>query len=89
MPFAENLDAFLADFAVTATLPSGSNVAVIFDNGARMLLDVMGSEPVCQAKSSDVSGIEYGDTLLIQGAGYTVRGIEPDGTGMTTLRLES
>ncbi|MGA0894247.1 MAG: hypothetical protein ACO3S5_06445, partial [Ilumatobacteraceae bacterium] len=32
--------------------------------------------------------VGHGDALFIDGRGYTVRGFQPDGTGMTVLRIE-
>ena len=32
--------------------------------------------------------VGHGDALFLDGRGYTVRGFQPDGTGMTVLRIE-
>jgi hypothetical protein len=60
----------------------------IFNNGYAEALSMAGSEPSFTAKSSDVSGLVYGNVIAIGGTNYTVRVLEPDGTGMTRLVLE-
>lgn len=95
MAFTEDLDTFLDtdEFAVTATLTGGATVSVIFDKAyiAAMGGQVDATEPMCLLKTSDVAArsIAFGTTLTIAGTAYTVRGIQPDGTGMTVLALEA
>jgi len=71
-----------------ATLPSTAVARGIFDNGYSEVLGVAGSEPSFTAKTSDVSVRAYGNAVSIGGISYTVRGIMPDGTGLTRLVLE-
>lgn len=48
------------------------------------------TEPVFHLRSAHVpAGAVPGDRLVIDGASWTVRNIEPDGTGVTRLRLEA
>ena len=48
---------------------------------------IAGSGPVFTCASS--AGITRGNTLVINGTSYTVTIIEPDGTGISRLLLES
>ena len=92
MPFAEDLAPFFApsDFG-SAALWNGAPVLGIFD---RVYLEpignsVEGTSPVFQCPAASVVGVAQGDTLTIAGDAYTVRGVEPDGTGLVLLRLEA
>jgi hypothetical protein len=93
MAFAENLTAFVRedDFAVAATL-QGVAVAsgVIFDADYVEPLGnyVEGRSHVAQVITSEVASVAQGQTMVIGATTYKVRGVEPDGTGMTLLRLE-
>lgn len=49
---------------------------------------VSGSAPVFTCATADVTSVVEGTAITISAVGYTVRGIEPDGTGVTLLRLE-
>ena len=81
------------DFGVAATYNGSTTVNGIFDNeyleaieGA--LVGVEASQPRFTCRTADVSSAAHGDTLAIAGVTYNVVGVEPDGTGMTTLELE-
>jgi len=50
---------------------------------------VESKKPVFLCKSSDVVGVAHGDDVVASDStAYKVRGIQPDGTGMTKLILE-
>lgn len=92
MAFSESFDSFLADFAVDATVSAGT-LSVIFDNAHTGGLngEVGSTLPIAEAKASDIErlGIEPGAAITIAGLGnYTVREIQPDGTGMSRMALE-
>lgn len=82
----EDFAAYFADFGVPATL-NGVIVRGIFDNayGESFSL-VASSSPVFRLPSS--IAVATGQTLVIAATTYTVVGVEPDGTGLTVLRLE-
>lgn len=92
MPFTENLAVFFStdEFAQTATVGAAS-MPVIFDaagaQGLGGLVESVG--PQAMAKSADVAAnaIAHGTAITVGGVGYVVTGIEPDGLGVTTLRL--
>lgn len=80
------------DFGVAATY-QGATVNGIFDNdfievetGAGVGVALQQPRFVC--RSADVLGVVEGHTLTISGNDYTVRIVQADGTGTTTLILE-
>ena len=90
--FVEDLDPFFdtdSGFATSATV-GATSIPVIFDNGYQSALGgiVESTGPQCVAQSADVSSVVQGTSITIGGTGYTVRGVQPDGTGVTTLQLE-
>jgi hypothetical protein len=70
---------------------NGASIDGIFDDAYRGLNTASGeietSAPALQVKSSDVTGIAHGSTITVNAITYKVTGIEPDGTGVTVLRL--
>lgn len=90
--FVEDLSVFFdtaSGFAQSATV-DGDTFPVIFDNGYQSALGglVESTGPICQAKTADVSTVVQGATITIASTDYRVRGVQPDGTGITTLVLE-
>lgn len=89
--FTEDLTAFFdvtGGFAVNATV-GAAQVPVIFDkayqSGIGGLVESTG--PQCLAKTADVAAVVQGGTITINAVAYTVTGVQPDGTGLTTLQL--
>lgn len=88
----------LADFGVSATFTpvggSASNITVIFDNNYEAV-DTGGGvafamqQPRVTCRSSDVTGVSEGATMVIESVNYIVRVVMPDGTGITELMLEA
>lgn len=85
------------DFAVAATYtPAGGAAATVNGNFDSAYADVElggagaveGEQLRFVCRTADVSSARHGDTLAISGTTYIVRGVRPDGTGMTTLWLE-
>lgn len=77
------------DFGVAATY-GAYTVDVIFDAGYQEIAGLAGAPPQAQLRNADVTtaSIVVGGTIVINSTSYTVRVMEPDGTGMTILRLE-
>ena len=86
MGFAENLDAYLLDFGIDATL---NLVAIrgIFDDAYADPLGFSGSTPALLVKSSEASGAAQGMAVVVNTVNYIVASIKPDGAGMTQLLL--
>lgn len=85
------------DFGVAATYtPSGGagvTVNGIFDNdiveveaGGNIPMAVRQPRFVC--RTADITGAVDGDALNVNSTNYTIRVVDHDGTGMTTLSLE-
>jgi hypothetical protein len=90
MAFEEPMAAFFGvdDFAVTAML-AGVYVTGIFDaNYYEPLGEVEGRQPVFMLPTSEAKYAAHGQYLAIGNTRYRVRGVHPDGTGVTTLILE-
>ena len=79
--------AFFTDFAIDVTV-DGIPARGIFDNGFASAFAGMvdGSSPVLHLVSS--VPVERGSVVIAAGVTYTVTGVEPDGTGVTQLRLD-
>jgi hypothetical protein len=87
----EDLTAFFGDFSVAATHPQGSTFNGIIDASFVSVGEgaaVESSAVSLIAQTEDVSDLAHGEILEIANVEYVVRGIEPDGLGVTTLRLE-
>lgn len=90
MAFSEDTKAEffrLSDFADTWTV-AGNSVLGIFENEFVEDLDVEGETPKLLLANEDAAGVEAGDPAVGPEGTYEVIGIEPDGTGVTTLRLK-
>ena len=102
MSFTEDHSLFLDDFGVDATLVCTAvgdlpydpapyapvAVKVIFDNAYVDAFGVASLAPVALLRTEDTGSAAYGATLTVAGVDYRVTAVEPDGTGMTRLRLE-
>lgn len=90
MSFQETLSGFFADFAVQARYNDLESIAVIFEKAylEPMGNSVEGAAPVAWVESALIPAVKQGDTLAVEGEVYVVRGVEPDGVGITLLRLE-
>lgn len=87
MAFVENLDVFFLDFGITAVVDGGF-VRGIFDNQfATTLGFTAGTGPILLCKTADIAAVEQGGPVHVGATNYTVSAIEPDGTGLTLLRL--
>ena len=88
---AADRTALLADYGSTVTKADASTFVAIFDNDFLAVdldeSEVESTEPTLLARTADVSGLAHGDSLTISAVSYTVRGIQPDGTGMTQIML--
>jgi hypothetical protein len=90
MAFTEPLAGFFGtdDFAVSATL-AGVSVNGIFDASYyEPLGEVEGRQPMFMLPTASASSAAHGQSLVIGATTYKVRGVEPDGAGVTTLILE-
>lgn len=82
-----------ADFGTAATFGSTAIVGIL-DRGfaaaqTGMLAGVEGARITFLCAVADVPGVAHGSALVIDGTSYTVRGVQPDGTGVVTLILQA
>ena len=91
---------FLQDFGISdatftdTSVGSSSTITALLKN-EYSLEDIGGevgvetSTPVAIVRSSDVNNVAQGDTIAISGTTYTIVEVQPDGEGMTNLRLRT
>ena len=86
------------DFGSAATYtPSGGSASTIngiFDKDYALAaigdgVGVGSNDPRFICRTSDVSSAANGDAIVVGGVTYTVRNVEDDGTGITTMVLEA
>ena len=85
------LQAFGTEAMIT-TETSSYSVRGIFENEYETVnvgeLGVESSGPKFTAATETLPGVADSDTIKVKEVTYTVRDVEPDGTGITTLRLD-
>jgi hypothetical protein len=88
----EDLANYLAVFGDDATL-SDQAVRVVFYRPHQLAAvgqyGMASTQPAVVMATSDVPGNVVGQTLVCLGTTYVVAAHEPDGTGMSTLQLET
>lgn len=87
--FTENLPAFFLDFGEEVEIAGTQGVA-IFDNAANVVLEgmVVTSGPVLTIRQADYPTNLVGASVVIRNTNYRVVAVEPDGTGVASVRLE-
>lgn len=89
MAFVENFDAFFTDFGISATV-GGVSCVGIFDKAYALALGfAAGTSPVLIVQAADVPAVAQDAAVVIGAASYTVTDVEPDGTGLVLLKLDS
>ena len=61
---------------------------VIFDAEYGESFDVAGTSPAIWCRSRDVAALTPGTTIVVRKKKYAASSVEPDGTGITVVRLE-
>lgn len=90
MDFTADLSLFTADFGADAII-GGVAVRGIFDANYTEIFDglVAGTGPRFLCESAAIPNLKIGDALSVNATAYTVAAIDPDGTGMSALHLET
>jgi hypothetical protein len=91
MSMTEDFTQFMqtGDFATAATI-NGAAAVGIFDGAYSESFNmVSGSKPSILLTASDVAGADIGDPVTIGSTSYTIAGMEPDGTGLVRVMLET
>ena len=83
---AEALSGYFTDFGETVTWSGGSFTA-IFDVPVYESGQVLATTPILTAPSTDIGALAAGDSVSIRSTTYTVRTVEPDGTGLTIITI--
>ena len=95
---ADLAELFATDVSGTAGTytPDGGSASTVNGIFGNIYFEIPGGETAIEGKNasfncrtSDVSAAAHGDTLVVSGTTYTVRGVQADGTGATTLILEA
>ena len=72
---------------------SSSTISVILNNEyfavAGESVDIDGTQPVATCRTSDVANIDTSDSITIDSVNYNITNIQPDGTGITVLILQT
>jgi len=98
MPMTEDLAGFfdVNDFATVGQWVNGTSTASVvglFDSPyARAALSIPGFESARTTfigVEADFPGVAHGQTLAVLGTSYTIRGVEPDGSGVVRLILQA
>jgi hypothetical protein len=88
MAFTEDFASYFVDFGVIATV-DGVSARGIFDNDFLTAMGITaGTGPVLLCSAADITSAEQGDSVTVNAVSYTITAKEPDGTGMTLLRLQ-
>lgn len=93
MAFTENFSDFInpdtPGYVVAQIL--GGDVAGLFSNGFDLGVPGVGFEssaPELLCNDVDIAAVEHGAAVVINAVNYKVAELQPDGTGLTTLRLK-
>jgi hypothetical protein len=89
MAFAEDLDPYFADFGENCTIAGVAQTGLFDKQYLSALGIVAGNDPVLLLKDSAVGAAVEGTAVVIRSINYTVATVEPDGTGLSLLRLDA
>jgi hypothetical protein len=91
VPMIEDMGVFFspAEFATPATLDGAAVLGILDQPYAQLLDGVAGTDPVFVLPTQQVGNARQGSWLVVGQATYRVRSAQHDGTGVTTLVLES
>lgn len=94
METRDDLARYLEDFGIEVTRASGASFAAIFDHEEdERVMDgevrVIAGQPMLTCRTADVTGLNRGNELRIDGVTYSIRYITGDGSGMTTIYLQA
>lgn len=79
------------DWAETVYI-NGEDIKAIVDR--EVLIDeavgrpIYSRNPTLHVRDKDVDNVELGDEVVVRDVNYKVTGYEPDGTGMTIIRIK-
>lgn len=77
---------YMTDFGEAVVFGTSTTTA-IFDLPSAEFSDVIVNDPRLYCISTEVSSVASGQSAIVRGVSYTVRTVEPDGTGLTIMTL--
>ena len=87
-----NVDEFGVQATVTPTGGSSSTINVIFDKPDETLglgeAGITSHRPSITCRTSDISSLAHGDSVVVNSTNYTIAEILRDGTGIAQIYLE-
>ena len=86
MSFVEMLPGYFEDFGEEITAGTSTFTAIV-DVPVTDGLDTLYAAPVLTAIASDIGALAAGDSVAVRSTTYTVRTVEPDGTGLVLIRI--
>jgi hypothetical protein len=85
-------DGFGVEFTYTPSIGASLTCKGIFDSAYSAArggeVDIASQQPQIEYETAAIPEPTYGEFVTVAGKQYTIVGIEPDGTGTTTLKLE-
>lgn len=90
MPMTEDFSAFFnaSEHGTTATY-NAADVVGIFEDRYVEVNGVETVKPTFACAEAEVAGVAHNDTITINALVYTVKGTQPDGTGVILLILQA
>lgn len=89
MPMTEDMADFFDsnEFAITALYNGVTTVKVIYDHEYTEQFGAAGTNPFVTADAADFASASKGQAIVLDSTNYTIKTIEPDGTGIVRLEL--
>ena len=89
MALVEDYSVFMPDFGVDCTI-DGETVRGIFDHASADAFGLVnGTKPILLLPSASLGSAAAGSAITVGGVSFTIAEVQPDGTGMSRLVLES
>ena len=86
MSFVEQLDGYFLDFGETVVMGTTTATGIV-DAPVDAYNGVLANAMDVTIIADRITGVATNDSATIRGVSYTVRSIEPDGTGLALVRL--
>lgn len=84
--FAEAFSGYFVDFGETVVIGTSTGTAIV-DAAVDEFSRVLASAVILTAAATEFPAAAAGQSATVRGVSYTVRTVEPDGTGIVSLRV--
>jgi hypothetical protein len=90
MSMVEDMSVFFntLEHAVDALWKGTTTVQVIFDNAYAETYNTNGTTPIVHVATNSMPSVARGEAMVINAVNYTIKNIEPNGTGVSVLELQ-